>query len=75
MRWRGSVPSRATGRALGGHYGWNIEKLFSKLKAHLRKAKARTVESLRDAIGEGLRTVSAADIAGWFESCGYRQDQ
>jgi transposase len=50
-----------------------IEKVFSKLKAHLRKVKARTVEALRDAIGEGLRTVTASDIAGWFKSCGYRQ--
>jgi transposase len=52
-----------------------IEKMFSKLKAHLRKVKARTIESLRDAIGDGLRAVTAADIAGWFKSCGYRQGQ
>jgi transposase len=52
-----------------------IEKLFSKLKAHLRKAKARTVEALHDALGEGLRTVTAPDIAGWFKACGYRQTQ
>jgi transposase len=52
-----------------------IEKMFSKLKAYLRKVKARSVEALRDAIGDGLRTVTAADIAGWFKSCGYRQTQ
>ena len=52
-----------------------IEKMFSKLKAHLRKAKARKVGALRDAIGDGLRTVTASDIAGWFKSCGYRQTQ
>lgn len=52
-----------------------IEKMFSKLKAHLRKAKARSVEALYEAIGEGLRTVTASDIAGWFKSCGYRQTQ
>jgi transposase len=52
-----------------------IEKLFSKLKAHLRKAKARTIDALGDAIGEGLRTVTASDIAGWFKSCGYRHTQ
>ena len=52
-----------------------IEKMFSKPKAFLRRVKARTVEALRDAIGDGLRTVTAADIAGWFKSCGYRQTQ
>ena len=52
-----------------------IEKMFSKLKAHLRKAKARTVEALNEALGDALRTVTASDIAGWFKSCGYRQTQ
>jgi transposase len=52
-----------------------IEKMISKLKALLRKAKARTIDRLRDAIGEGLRTVSASDIACWFKSCGYRHTQ
>jgi len=52
-----------------------IEKMFSKLKAYLRKVKARSVEALRDAIGDGLRTVTEADIVGWFKSCGYRQAQ
>ena len=50
-----------------------IERMFSKLKAHLRKAKARTIESVRDAITDGLCTVTASDIAGWFKSSGYRQ--
>ena len=52
-----------------------IEKLFSKLKAFLRKAQARSVEALYDALGEALRTITASDIAGWFRSCGYRQTQ
>ena len=52
-----------------------LEELFSKLKVYLRKVKARTIEALRDAIGEGLRTVSASDIDGWFKSCGYRHTQ
>jgi transposase len=52
-----------------------IEKMFSKVKAYLRKAKARTAEALYEALGEALRTVTASDIAGWFESCGYRQTQ
>jgi len=52
-----------------------IEELFSKLKAYLRKTKARTVEALHDALGAGLRTVTGADIAGWFKVSGYRQTQ
>jgi transposase len=52
-----------------------IEKMFSKLKAFLRKAKARTIPGLRDPLGDGLRTITASDIAGWFKSCGYRHTQ
>jgi transposase len=48
-----------------------IEKMFSKLKTSLRKAAARTVERLHDAIGDALRAVTHQDIAGWFRSCGY----
>ena len=51
-----------------------IEKMWSKVKAFLRKAKARTPEALLNAIATALRTVSAADAAGWFQSCGYRYD-
>ena len=48
-----------------------IERLFSKLKAWLRSAKARTVDGLIEAMGEGLRAVSAGDILGWFAHSGY----
>ena len=48
-----------------------IEKMFSKLKTSLRKAAARSVDRLIEAMGEGLRSVSHADIVGWFRSCGY----
>src|SRR5206468_3944805 len=48
-----------------------IERMFSKLKAYLRTAAARTVEGLYEALGEALRTVTDQDIAGWFGSCGY----
>ena len=50
-----------------------IEKMWSKIKAYLRKAKARTQEALWRAIGEALKTVTASDALGWFESCGYTQ--
>jgi transposase len=49
-----------------------IEKLFSKLKAALRKAKARTVDALIAAMGEALRAIRPADIVGWFAHSGYR---
>lgn len=48
-----------------------IEKMWSKMKSHLRKAKARDPESLCVAIGEALAQVSMQDIKNWFASCGY----
>ena len=48
-----------------------IEKMFSKLKAFLRKAAARTVDRLHEAIGDALRTVTHQDLTGWARSCGY----
>jgi transposase len=48
-----------------------IEEAFSKLKALLRKAKARTRETLVEAIGQALEAVSAKDARGWFGHCGY----
>jgi transposase len=41
-----------------------IEKMFSKMKTVLRKAAARTVDRLHEAIGDGLRSVTHQDIAG-----------
>ena len=52
-----------------------IEALFSKLKEALRKAAARTVAALIDAIGEALRSITPGDIIGWFNHCGYRYKQ
>jgi transposase len=51
-----------------------IERLFSKLKAALRSAAARTVDALIEAIGEALRAVRAGDIRGWFAHSGYLTD-
>ena len=48
-----------------------IEKLFSKLKARLRKAAARDIEALWKEIGELLGTVSASECTNFFDSCGY----
>ena len=49
-----------------------IERLFSKLKALLRSAAARTVDALIEAMGEALRTIRPADILGWFRHGGYQ---
>jgi transposase len=49
-----------------------IEEAFSKLKALLRKAGARTREALLEAMGRALDAVSASDAKGFFEHRGYR---
>jgi transposase len=48
-----------------------IELCWSKVKAALRAAKARTFEALLDALASALRSVSRADIRAWFAHCGY----
>jgi transposase len=50
-----------------------IEKMWSKVKALLRKAKARTEETLLQAIRDALAAVSESDAINWFASCGYIQ--
>lgn len=49
-----------------------IEEAFSKLKGILRKAQARTRETLIEAMGEALAAVSPSDARGFFEHRGYR---
>lgn len=48
-----------------------IEGAFSKIKNSLRKAKARTEESLLEAIGLALHAITHHDAQGWFGHCGY----
>lgn len=48
-----------------------IEKMWSKVKAFLRKTAARTEEKLYDAIKDALAVITLSDIKGWFQSCGY----
>lgn len=48
-----------------------IEMMWSKVKALLRAAEARTHPDLLTAIGRALRAVTAEDARGWFASCGY----
>ncbi len=48
-----------------------IEEAFSKLKALVRRAKARTRAALYDAIALALEQITAADAQGYFSHCGY----
>ena len=47
-----------------------IEPMWSKLKALLRAAAARTVEALEAALATALARVTADDARGWFRHCG-----
>jgi transposase len=49
-----------------------IEEAFSKVKGILRKAQARTRETLIEAMGPALASVGASDARGFFEHRGYR---
>jgi transposase len=49
-----------------------IELMWSKIKAALRAAKARTREELERALTAALALVTASDCFGWFEHCGYQ---
>jgi transposase len=48
-----------------------IEKLFSKLKALLRKAARRSADALWQEIGKLLDSISAEECSNYFLSCGY----
>jgi transposase len=52
-----------------------IEEAFSKVKALLRRAKARVLEALFEATEEALLAISAQDARGYFEHCGYAIQQ
>ena len=48
-----------------------IEKVFSRLKAMLRKIGERTVGGLWDLIGRLVDIFKPAECANYFSSCGY----
>jgi transposase len=48
-----------------------IEQVFSKLKHLLRKASARTVETVCAAIGQLLATFTSQECANYFHNAGY----
>jgi transposase len=48
-----------------------IEPMWSKVKAWLRKAAARTFDALVEAVRQALLAVTPEDCEGYFEHCGY----
>ena len=48
-----------------------IEQMWSKIKAYLRKMKARSPDILFSEIKNAFGTIVASDIAGWFRHSGY----
>ena len=51
-----------------------IENAFSKLKALLRKAAARTIDELWTAIGDALPCFTPQECANYFTATGYEPD-
>ncbi len=51
-----------------------IEMAFAKIKAHLKKAAARTVTDLWDAIREAIDAVTPAECANYFTASGYEPE-
>ena len=51
-----------------------IENAFAKLKAHVRKAAARTVEALEAAVASALRTFEPGECTNFFAHAGYDLD-
>ena len=48
-----------------------IEKMFAKLKAHLRKVKARSFDALVEEIGSLIRSLTPKECRNYLESSGY----
>ena len=48
-----------------------IEHTWSKLKALLRRAEARTLRTLAGAVAVSSSEISRSDLCGWYTHCGY----
>ena len=48
-----------------------IEMAYSKLKALLKKAAARTIDGLLEAIAHALPRITGSDCIGYFAAAGY----
>jgi len=51
-----------------------IELAFSKIKAMLKKAAARTLKDLWDAIRQAIDAVTPQDARSFFTACGYEPE-
>jgi transposase len=51
-----------------------IENAFAKLKALLRKAAARTIDQLWNAIAQAIDTYTPSECANYFAAAGYDAD-
>ena len=51
-----------------------IEMAFSKIKALLKKAAARTVKALWDAIRDAIDAITPQDCRGFFTATGYEPE-
>ena len=51
-----------------------IEMAFSKLKAFLKKAAARTVDDLYDAIAQGIDVFTPIECQNYFAAAGYDRE-
>ena len=52
-----------------------IENMWSKAKQHLRSVKARTEETLYEAIGQALAAITPQVTKGFFSASGYMTSQ
>jgi transposase len=48
-----------------------IEMCWSKLKTYLRSVRARTYETLSDAMSAAIKLITATDARNWMRHCGY----
>jgi transposase len=48
-----------------------IELCGSKVKDAVRRLEPRTYDTLVEATGKALATITPHDIVGWFQHCGY----
>ena len=51
-----------------------IENAFAKLKAHVRKLAARTIDALEKAAAQALQTFNPTQCANFFAHLGYGSD-
>ena len=51
-----------------------IEQAFAKFKALLRKAAARTIDALWDAIADAIKRFTPAECVAYFTDSGYEPE-